>query len=107
MKIANVIPISKTGDRKILSNYRPISILLLISKDFEKCMYKRIIKIFPRFNIISDKQYGFQSGKPCADAVGQLLDFVYLAINDKKYLISIFFGSKKGLWHCEPQNITW
>ena len=36
LKIASVVPIFKSGDRKILSNYRPISILPLKSKVFLK-----------------------------------------------------------------------
>ena len=79
----------------MLSNYRPISIIPLISKVFEKCMYKRLIKFFTWFNVLPHQKFGFKRGKSCGDAVGQLLDFVYSAINDKKYLISIFLELRK------------
>ena len=58
-------------------------------------MYKRLVNFFIRFNVLSHQQFGFQRGKSCVDAVGQLLDFVYSAINNKKYIISIFLDLRK------------
>ena len=54
------------------------------------------MNIFSRFNVLSDKQHGFQSGKYCVDAIGQLLDFVCSAINDKKkHIFPIFLDLRK------------
>ena len=41
MKIAKVSPIFKKGDKSILSNYRPISVLPCFSKILERIMYSR------------------------------------------------------------------
>ena len=43
LKIAEVIPIFKKGDRKEASNYRPISTLSQFDKILEKLIYSRII----------------------------------------------------------------
>ena len=42
LKIAKVIPVFKAGDLKSVTNYRPISILPIFSKIFEKVIYKRL-----------------------------------------------------------------
>ena len=41
MKLAEVVPLFKSKERFLLNNYRPISLLITISKILEKMMYKR------------------------------------------------------------------
>ena len=50
LKIAKIDPIFKSGDNQIFSNYRPISILLSISKILEKIMYIRLYDFITRNN---------------------------------------------------------
>ena len=38
-KKANVVPIHKKGDKQILKSYRPLSLLLIIGKIFERLLY--------------------------------------------------------------------
>ena len=42
LKIAKVIPIYKSGSTMELNNYRPISVLNIFSKVFERLMYDRL-----------------------------------------------------------------
>ena len=42
LKIANITPVFKKGDRDLKDNYRPVRILPVISKIFEKLLYKQI-----------------------------------------------------------------
>ena len=44
LKLANVCPLFKSGDSMCFSNYRPVSLLFVVSKVFEKVMYSRILK---------------------------------------------------------------
>ena len=39
-KIANVIPVFKKGAKNVVSNYRPISLLSVLGKCMEKCIFK-------------------------------------------------------------------
>ena len=43
LKIANVVPIYKSGDEMIFTNYRPMSVLPVFSKLLERLMYNRLI----------------------------------------------------------------
>jgi len=51
LKVAKVVPIFKSDD-KLLSNYRPVSVLSVISKIFERLMYKRLNTYFTNSNLI-------------------------------------------------------
>ena len=69
-KSANVIPIHKKDNIHNVVNYRPISLLPIISKVLEKCIFKHIFKILRPH--IDNNQHGFM---PQHSATTQLLDF--------------------------------
>jgi hypothetical protein len=56
-KTANVTPIHKKGDKHNANNYRPISLLPVISKVLERCIYNKIIDhLIPK---LTNLQHGF------------------------------------------------
>ena len=59
MKLADVIPIYKGKDKDEVINYRPISLLMTLSKILEKIIYKRIYIYLDKSNILYESQYGF------------------------------------------------
>ena len=59
-KFANVTPVFKQGSRNLKDNYRPISILPIISKLFEKLLCKQLSSFFD--NIFLKFQCGFRKG---------------------------------------------
>ena len=60
LKIARVIPIFKSGDKALFSNYRPISVLPCFSKFLERIIYNRIINYLNDSDVLCDNQYGFR-----------------------------------------------
>ena len=52
LKFARVVPILKSGDSESLSIYRPVSILSLFAKTFEKLLYKYLINFLNINDII-------------------------------------------------------
>ena len=69
-KIPNVIAAFKnSGDRSNSGNYRPISLLPIISKVFESLMASSIIRHMDSLNLFSDCQYGFRSSRSTADVL--------------------------------------
>ena len=60
-KAARVIPIFKKGQRTMLDNYRPISILPVVSKLIERILYNQLSNYLKRESILSEYQFGFRS----------------------------------------------
>jgi hypothetical protein len=95
LKLARITPIFKSGDKKSVENYRPISCLPTLSKVFEKLMNKRLVNFLDKYKILSKHQFGFRSGSSTSDAVLQFLDFAYESLNRSDYLIGNFLDFSK------------
>ena len=61
-KRANIVPIHKKNDKQIVSNYRPVSLLPICSKIFEKLIFNELFKFFEDNNLFSKHQSGFCPG---------------------------------------------
>ena len=68
-KKANVPPIHKKGKKDLVENYRPVSLLPVISKVQERCLVTRLVPHVQE--VLYTYQHGFQKGKSC---VTQLLE---------------------------------
>ena len=77
-KKANVVPVHKKGDKQILKNYRPISLLPIAGKIFERLLYDRMFESFIENNLISKNQSGFRPGD---SFINQLLLLLMKHIN--------------------------
>ena len=58
LKIAKVTPVYKKCDKKLINNYRPISVLPVISKVFETVIFDQLTEYFTNNNLFSSQQYG-------------------------------------------------
>lgn len=95
LKRSIIHPIYKSGDRDDISNYRPISVLPVISKIMEKLINNRIINYLNAFNILSNSQYGFRQGKSTEDAILELTKNITNSIDNKRKTLCIFLDLKK------------
>ena len=73
MKTEDVIPLFKSKDKLNKENYRPISLLLTISKLLEKVVYKCTYEFMEKTKQIYDGQFGFRSKHSCKNAIQNLL----------------------------------
>lgn len=94
-KIAIVLPIYKKGDKQDSENYRPISLLCVISKVIERLILNRIMDFLTRFNLLSKFQHGFQQNKSTESATLQLLQFLYSEIDKGYHVVGLFFDLSK------------
>ena len=61
-KFASVVPVFKNvGERSTAKNYRPVSVLSVVSKVFEKLVNNRIVDHLEKSGLFCDFQYGFRS----------------------------------------------
>ena len=73
-KLARVSPIYKSEDRKKCENYRPISILPIISKVFEREVFTQIYKYLNENALLSKSQSGFRPKHGTVGALIQMCD---------------------------------
>ena len=64
-KRANIVPFHKSNGKQIVSNYRPISLMPICSKIFEKLILNELFKFFEDKNLLSKHQSGFCPGDSC------------------------------------------
>lgn len=87
-KRAVIFPLRKKGyDGSKIEHYRPISILPIISKLFEKIFY--ILNGYFLMDSTPDFQFGFKAGKSTANALVEVGDFIKRNIGDGKVVIGI------------------
>ena len=65
LKLARVTPIYKQGSKTDLDNYRPISVLPVISKILEKHVCKHFIAFLTNHDLLYKRQSGFRANHSC------------------------------------------
>ena len=95
LKIARITPIYKNKFRKIVQNYRPISILNTLSKILEKLMKTRAVQFIEDNNLLFHNQFGFRSGCSTTDAILRLTDDCTNALDKRLYTLVIFLDFSK------------
>ena len=95
LKYSEIIPIHKKGDKTDMSNYRPISLLPIFSKVFEKIIYKRMISHLNAHNLLAQEQFGFRKNSSTTLAAYNLMENIYRALNNKYIVGGIFCDLSK------------
>ena len=74
-KVSSVVPAFKNvGERSTAKNYRPVRLLSVVSKVFEKLVNNRIVDHLEKCGLFSDFQYGFRSCQSTADLLTVVSD---------------------------------
>ena len=95
LKIAYVVPIYKADDSMQFNNYRPVSLLCILSKVFEKVMYTRLLSFLESQKILFDKQFGFWKQHSTYMALLILMDKLIKSIERGNYAIGVFLDFSK------------
>ncbi len=95
LKIAKVITLFKKGNPELPSNYRPISLLPIFSKPFEKLMYRRLFRFLEVHNVLYSLQFGFQENHSIDHALVSLTEAIRNTLDNKRFGCGIFIDLQK------------
>ena len=103
-KCANVTPIHKKDHKQVLSNYRPISLLPVCAKLFEKILFKNIYNHLTKNNLITNNQSGFRPGDSTTNQLLFLVHSIHKAFDhkDSRQVRAVFLDISKAfdkVWH--------
>ena len=95
LKVAKVVPIYKSGNRRIINNYRKVSVLPCFSKILEKLMYNRISNFIHKHSLLNEYQFGFRQKRSTNQALIVLLDKITAALDKGDIVLGVFLDFSK------------
>ena len=94
-KNATIVPIFKCGNPFSFTNYRPISLLPILSKVLEKVVYFQLVQFLESNDIFYNHQFGFRQGHSTYMPISLLYEHISSAIQDKKYCAAVYLDLSK------------
>ena len=79
----------------LVSNLRPVSLLLVQSKIIEKVVYYKIFKYLKNYDLLCKEQGGFREGHSTVSTASFFINEIYKALNVKEYTIVAYLDIKK------------
>ena len=103
-KKANVVPVHKKNDKRLVNNYRPISPLPVFGKIFEKIIFNKIYNYLSKENLLNPNQSGFRPSDSCMNQLLAITHEIFEAFNCNPSLEvrSVFLDISKAfdnVWH--------
>lgn len=102
-KVSQIIMVYKEGKQaNEVSSYRPISLLPVISKLFERVLLKRMSPALADRKIIPEHQFGFRQRHGTTEQVHRVYDTIRSALENKEYCSSAFLDIQQAfdrVWH--------
>lgn len=94
-KCAKVVALPKSSDTTELNNYRPISILSVLSKPLEKHIHKHLSKFVENHMLFHPLQSGFRKHHSCQTALSRMCNSWLSAINKRNMVGAVFVDLRK------------
>ena len=90
-KSSLVVPVPKSGDSSNPGNYRPISLLPIVSKLLEK----HVCDLLHDQLVITDQQWGFQACKSTTNATLSATNEWFIHLDNREEVQAVFFGFQR------------
>ena len=103
-KAANVVTVDKKEHKCLVKNYRPISLLPIFAKVFERVIYNSLFNYFLHNKLFTPSQSGFLPGDSCIAQLLSIIHEIQSAFYDNPTINvrGIFLGISKAfdkVWH--------
>ena len=103
-KKSNINPPHKKNNKHLLNNYRPISLLPIFGKIFEKIIFKRIYDFLLKEKLLNPNQSGFRPSNSCINQLLAITHEIFEAFdcNPTFEVRSVFLDMSKAfnkVWH--------
>jgi len=95
LKVSKITAIFKSDDDTDPTNYRPISLLSVFNRIFEKVIYNWVIQFIEKENLLYHGQYGFRSNLSTEHAIQDILNSIQLNMDHKLFTCAIFIDLMK------------
>lgn len=94
-KKAKLVPIFKSGDSGKPENYRPISVLPVLSKLLEKSVHSQLLDFLETNKLLNDTQFGYREKRSTQLATTLFVDAIRQAAEDGKLVGAVFLDLRK------------
>ena len=103
-KKGNITPVHKKESKNLIKNYRPISLLPIFGKIFEKIIYNNLYKYLQENKLLSNNQSGFRKGDSCISQLIAITHNLYKSFDGNPSLDTrgVFLDISKAfdkVWH--------
>ena len=90
-----VVPVFKSGDENEVGNYRPISLLSIVSKILEKIVASQLMSFLETHNLLANSQHGFRSNLSTETALMKVNEHIYNNIDEQKISLLLLLDLSK------------
>ena len=94
-KCAKITPVFKSGNRSSMDNYRPISVLPVLSKVFERVVYNQLYKYLEKNSLLSENQFAFRRNRSTQHPVTYLSDYIRKHMDQGELTGAVFIDLRK------------
>ena len=97
-----VVPLYKDGDKRIPTNYRPITLLSIAGKVYTGVLQSRLIEWAEANGVIVEEQAGFRPTRGCPEQLYTLTELIKMRRHHRQRTFACFIDIRKAydtVWH--------
>ena len=91
----NIVPCYKKGDKQNVKNYRPVSLLPICRKLFERLIFNEMFSFFLANNLLAPNQSGIKPGDSCINQLLSITHEICSSFDDGFEVRSVFLDISK------------